>query len=115
MFLEVEYKIKMLFRGKEANINALLSEKIWFTVMSERSFSEKFGPLWMKLKKPCLFVVKGEKIEVDKVIVVDIKIGDKTYRETIYVSDELINALGRSTEFIIGKKFLEKNRIRILA
>jgi len=115
IFLEVEYEVKIVFRGREVDVNALLSEKVWFTVMSEKLFLEKFGPVWMSLKKPNLFVIKDKKINVDKFATVGIKIGSRAYKETVYISDDLINVLEKDIDLIIGKKFLERNKIRIMA
>ena len=110
----VKYPIVLGFRGKENKIEAGLTNKIWFNAIAQDTFTELFGETWMSLKKPYEIVIKGHRIVVDKYCILDVSIGSKKFSANFFITNAIKILFDEEYQVIIGKKSLEKNRIRII-
>lgn len=109
----VKYTVVLGYRGKEKNIEAGLTNKIWFNAITQDTFTELFGETWMSLRKPYEIIIKGQKIVVDKYCILNVSIGTKKFSAKFFVTNAVRTLFGEEYRVIIGKNSLEENKIRI--
>jgi len=111
--LGVKYPVKIMFRGKEVSHDAYLTNKVWFNAISQKYFVENFGEAWNTLKKPHRFAIKGREVDVDKYVVLKVIMGTLSFTDEFFVSDELVEVAEEKCDIVIGRKTLEKHRVKV--
>ncbi len=109
----MKYPVRIEFRGKEISHTACLTNKLWYNAVSERFFVENFGETWSTLKKPYKFAVMGGEVSVDKYVVLKVTMGTLSFKEEFFISDALVGVLKEKCDIVIGRRTLEKHRIKV--
>lgn len=106
--------VSVEFRLKSYNLLARFTKKVWYSAIRKSVLISKFGVPGIKMNRPTEVFTKSGRYTIEFYAPLKIRIGSFTFKDNFLVSDDLVNIVDKTADLIVGSKFIEKYRIRVL-